>query len=312
MTSSTNTVVPISTELRSSLSKNAELLIDPQNSGFKTSMSRWSDEDPKTPAAIFKPATEEDIVKIVKTATQNRIPFVPKAGGNTPVSTSNETVTLQAGVLTKPLNVAVAKEGFVIQTPSGGAVSYIGFMLGVSARIVTATQGLVICSETENPDLFWGLKGAGQFFGIVTEVTMKIYRLEHPITSWTLIFLPGQIEKVAEVLDEVVNGCDARSPGMCAVMTPPGQTKPMLMVSITHFRPEAETEKMMAPLLLFPVMIRRQKCWFWSTIIPIESAEVARHPYRCRITWVYFFTIDGVRYTRANSRETYARSISIL
>ena len=41
---------------------------------------------------------------------------------------------------------------------------------------------------------------------------------------------------------------------------------------------------------LFPVIIRRQKYWFWSTIIPVESAEVARHPYRCRITWMYLFT----------------------
>jgi hypothetical protein len=25
--------------------------------------------------------------------------------------------------------------------------------------------------------------------------------------------------------------------------------------------------------LLFPVMTRRQKCWFWSTIMPVESAD---------------------------------------
>ncbi len=41
---------------------------------------------------------------------------------------------------------------------------------------------------------------------------------------------------------------------------------------------------------LFPVMTRRQKCWFWSTLMPVESAEVARRPYRCRITWIYLFT----------------------
>lgn len=198
----------------------------------------------------------------VETATENKIPFVPKSGGNTPwssigsegwivdlshltkieVDSASETVTLQAGVFTKALNVAVANEGFVIPSPSGSSVSYIGFMLGggssylagmygmavdslVSAKVVAAKRGLVIANEEENPDLFWGLKGAGQFFGIVAEVTMRIYKLEHPITSWTLIFLPGQVEAVAGVLDEVVNGCDARSPGMCAVMAPPGQKK---------------------------------------------------------------------------------------
>ena len=41
---------------------------------------------------------------------------------------------------------------------------------------------------------------------------------------------------------------------------------------------------------LFPVMARWQKCCFWSTIMPVESAEVVRHPYRCRITWMYLST----------------------
>lgn len=40
----------------------------------------------------------------------------------------------------------------------------------------------------------------------------------------------------------------------------------------------------------FPVMIRRQKCGFWSVIMLVESAEATRHPCRCQIT------IDGVGY----------------
>lgn len=65
MSSTINPLTKIATELKNSLSNNAELLLDPQDEVFKTSMSRWSDEDPKTPAAIFKPASEEDLVKIV-------------------------------------------------------------------------------------------------------------------------------------------------------------------------------------------------------------------------------------------------------
>lgn len=57
---------------------------------------------------------------------------------------------------------------------------------------------------------------------------------------------------------------------------------------------------------LFPVMIRRQKCWFWSTIMPVESAEVARHPYRCRIIWMAL-DMRGLMVV-----GPHARSISIL
>jgi len=245
----------------------------------------------------------------VNSALKNQIPFVPKSGGNTPwssigsegwiidltllrdikIDSQNQTVTLQPGVQTKPLNVAVANAGFVIPSPSGSGVCYIPFMLGggstylagmygmavdslVSARVVTATKGLVTCSEKENPDLFWALKGAGQFFGIVTSVTMRIYRLEHPITSWTCIFLPSQIEAVTEVLEERVNGVDALSPGMCAVMAPPGQTKPMIMVSATHFRPEAEAEEFMAPFIALKPVQNIRKIVEWGNITdPTEA-----------------------------------------
>ena len=57
---------------------------------------------------------------------------------------------------------------------------------------------------------------------------------------------------------------------------------------------------------LFPAMVRRQKCWSWSTIMPVESAEVARHPYRCRITWIYLITwmvLVGLMAARPHDRK---------
>jgi hypothetical protein len=100
----------------------------------------------------------------------------------------------------------------------------------VSARVVTADpeKGTVVCSEKENEDLFWAIKGAGQFFGAVTEVTMKIYPLkeeEGPL-SWTLVFTAGKMGEVATVLEEVSKGEQVvRSPGLAMVMAMPGFTK---------------------------------------------------------------------------------------
>jgi FAD/FMN-containing dehydrogenase len=45
----------------------------------------------------------------------------------------------------------------------------------ISANVVTATGDLVKASSTENPDLFWAIRGAGHNFGIVTSATFKIY-----------------------------------------------------------------------------------------------------------------------------------------
>ena len=141
------------------------------------------------------------------------------------LDTEKQTATIQAGVLTKQINEAVSKIGYCIQGAGASSVGYIPFMLGggstwmtgmhglavdnlISARVVTATKGLVVASESENSDLFWALKGAGQFFGLVTEVTTKIFPFEQKITTWTCIFLPSQIKEVSAVLETLANGDD--------------------------------------------------------------------------------------------------------
>ena len=56
---------------------------------------------------------------------------------------------------------------------------------------------------------------------------------------------------------------------------------------------------------LFPVMTRTLKCWFSSTIMPIESAEV-RLSYRCWIRWIF---LDGVGYGRVRKPRAGARRV---
>jgi hypothetical protein len=53
------------TGLLSSLSRDAQVLIDPESPDFKESMKRWSDVGIKFPAAILKPSCEKDVARIV-------------------------------------------------------------------------------------------------------------------------------------------------------------------------------------------------------------------------------------------------------
>jgi FAD/FMN-containing dehydrogenase len=45
----------------------------------------------------------------------------------------------------------------------------------VSVRFVTADGNIVTTSKQENPDLFWGIRGAGSNFGIVVSATFIVW-----------------------------------------------------------------------------------------------------------------------------------------
>ncbi|AEO58513.1 FAD linked oxidase-like protein [Thermothelomyces thermophilus ATCC 42464] len=72
--------------------------------------------------------------------------------------------------------------GFGFSSHSHGlAVDWI-----TSADVVLANGSLVTASETENPDLFWALRGAGSNFGIVASFRFKTFAAPPNVTSYEI------------------------------------------------------------------------------------------------------------------------------
>ena len=91
----------------------------------------------------------------------------------------------------------------VVGYTMGGGFGWLGRKYGFNATgvreadVVTADGELLRVSAEEHPDLFWGLKGGGGNFGIVTSLEFELY----PLTTvyGGNVFYP--VEKAAEVLD---------------------------------------------------------------------------------------------------------------
>lgn len=71
--------------------------------------------------------------------------------------------------------------GYVGLTVGGGIGRYTGLFGLVldgllSARVVTADGRIIEVSSTQEPDLFWGLRGAGANLGIITSATYQAHR----------------------------------------------------------------------------------------------------------------------------------------
>lgn len=52
----------------------------------------------------------------------------------------------------------------------------------VGATVVLANSTVVNCSKTENPDLFWAIRGAGSSVGIVTEFRFDTFPVPETVT----------------------------------------------------------------------------------------------------------------------------------
>jgi hypothetical protein len=88
------------------------------------------------------------------------------------------------------------------------------------ARLVLASGYIITVSVTENVDLWWGLRGAGHNFVIVSELTVKTYPQVNDGMHWTgMLAYPGTepvLEKILNALEEIHMGA-----GMACTMILP-------------------------------------------------------------------------------------------
>jgi FAD/FMN-containing dehydrogenase len=145
---------------------------------------------------------------------------------------------VQPGVLWSELDAATQEHGLAV---TGGRVSstgVAGFTLGSgsgwlerkmglaadnlrAARVLTADGHVVKASATENPDLFWALRGGGGNFGIVLELEFGL-RPIGPLVLGGMLLWPR--ERAGEVMrayrDLMAEAPDALCGGL-ALMTAP-------------------------------------------------------------------------------------------
>lgn len=151
----------------------------------------------------------------------------------------------------------------------GGTTHYkpfVGFAAEniIAAKIITAKGDLIEVSETQEPDLFWAIRGAGQFFGLVTELVVRTYPYADMRTDGqstricgTFIFPAQLVGAVLAALQPIVESKDVISAGHLVVaMAPPDMQHQVLLVAPEIFAASAdEAAKILKPLAdLQPIM----------------------------------------------------------
>jgi FAD/FMN-containing dehydrogenase len=114
--------------------------------------------------------------------------------------------------------------------------------------IVTADGRLLHASADENPDLYWGVRGGGGNFGVVTSFEFDLHPMQRQVVGGDLVF---PISRARELLDFYANfSLDAPDDLYCdAVMNAPAGGKDgAFIIHVCHSGPAAEAERSLAPL----------------------------------------------------------------
>jgi len=235
----------------------------------------------KHPALIVQPSGAADIMSAVTFARERELLVAVKCGGHSfsgkstceggmqidlssfrsaRVDAQSRTAYVAGGSLLGELDHEAMAQGLV--TPAG-TVSHtgvggltLGGGFGRLARrfglaldnvtgvdIVTANGKLVHADANEHQDLFWGVRGGGGNFGVITSFEFQLYPMARTVIGGDIVF---PLDKLKDVLsfyaDYVAEAPDDLYMDL-GVISNPGTTDGIVLLSTCYSGPEKSADK---------------------------------------------------------------------
>lgn len=117
-----------------------------------------------------------------------------------------------------------------------------------SVEVVTADGQLRHASASENPDLFWGVRGGSGNFGIVTGFEFRLHPMQREVVAGKLAF---PITKAREVLSMYADYAPAAPDELYfdpVMALPPGGDLGVVTLEVCYCGPQQNAERALAPI----------------------------------------------------------------
>lgn len=272
-------------------------LLLPGDPGYDEARSIWNAMIDRRPAVIVRCLGVADVVTCVNFARERGLTLSIKGGGHNIsglavcdgglmldlslmrgvwVDPTARTARAQAGCLLgdvdreTQVHGLAAVLGFISNTgiaglTLGGGFGYLTRRFGwtcdnvLSMEVVTAGGRVVRASEQENSDLFWGLRGGGGNFGVVTSFEYKLHPVGPEVMAGAIAW---RAEEAPDVI-EMYRTLTAQAPPelTCVAglrMAPPApwlpkdvHGKPIVVLFVCDTGPVQEGERRVAPIKAF-------------------------------------------------------------
>ena len=209
-------------------------LVLPGHPAYDPARRVWNAQMDKRPALIVQPRGAVDVRSAVQFARASNLLVAVKGGGHSPsgkstcergmlidlsllrgvnVDTEKRIAHVAGGSLLGDLDYEAMAHGLVT---SAGTVSHTGvggltlgggfgrvarrFGLALDnvrgVEVVTAKGEILRASRQENPELFWGVRGGGGNFGVVTAFDFDLHPMQRQVIGGTILFPLSQARSV--------------------------------------------------------------------------------------------------------------------
>jgi FAD/FMN-containing dehydrogenase len=262
-------------------------LLRPDDGNYDEARKVWNGMIDRRPALIARCAGVADVIAAVRFARTHGVLVSVKGGGHNitgnavcegglmidlspmksvRVDLAKRTARAEGGLTWGEFNretqaFGLATTGGVVSTTGIAGLTLgggLGWLMGrhglscdnlLSADIVTAGGEFLTASATEHPDLFWGLRGGGGNFGVVTSFEYQL----HPVGPVLAGMVIHPIDKAREVLRfyrDFCRSCPDEMLAAASLMTSP-EGAPVAVIIVSYIGDIAKGEAAVAPLRRF-------------------------------------------------------------
>jgi FAD/FMN-containing dehydrogenase len=248
----------------------------------------------RRPGVIARATSESDVVTALRFAQQAGLTVAVRGGGHSvagysaidggllldlrpmqgiQVDPERRRVLVQPGVTWGELDRATQEHGLATTGGRMTTTGVSGFTLGsgsgwlerlhglacdnlLSARVVTADGRVLRASATEHADLFWGLRGGGGNFGVVTEFELRLHPVGPVVYGGVMIHPRDRAPEVCRALRDLMRDAPRElAAGVILMHAPPApfvpselQGRPAVAVMAAYFGSVDEGAQVLAPL----------------------------------------------------------------
>ena len=267
-------------------------IILPGSAGYDAARIVWNGMIDRRPAVVARAAGVEDVRRTVRFAREQELPIAVRCGGHSLAgfSTCDDGVVLDlslmrdvdvdparrvarvaGGTLLSQLDAAAQAHGLVCPVGVVGHTGVAGLTLGGgmgrlqrhfgfsidnlrSVELVTADDRVLTVSEDEEPDLFWGIRGAGPNFGVVTSFEFDLHELGPVVTQGFVDYPAERGHEIAARVREYLETAPDEvmvSFGVATGTEEDGEDlvgRPVVYVGATHSGRVDDAEEVLRPL----------------------------------------------------------------